>query len=312
VSTASAALVAWLNHASLEQLPAEVRQETVKIIEMFGIAVFKQLSVSADNRPKRYKNLREVRKMLPTDGKVLSPSQPRMPWHDVHASIMGPAVSDLSKNFIRRWNAIAHRYEVSYRTRAGTEVSALFDAFGLRPTGAVRLPRISPSILKKDQSKHGKCWVQVLRSAPATLQRDEQMADRTSGTDMRGVIHEQNNCLKAMLTAIYGSQKFIYIEGQFFQSEYGKDSSSEKVNENVGPTSILTDIESVPGYEKYAKRLGIYGVSWDEVPSKIRWSEYDDVARDIKAGGNVFVNDLKAVLGNIAAIKGSLLAGKPQ
>jgi phospholipase D1/2 len=312
VSTASAALVAWLNHASMEQLPAEVGQETVKIIEMFGIAVFKQLSVSADNRPKRYKNLRKVRKMVPANGRVLSPAQPRMPWHDVHASIRGPAVSDLSRNFIRRWNAIAHRYEVSYRTRAGTEVSALFDAFGLRPTGAVRLPRISPAILKKDQNKHGKSWVQVLRSAPATLQRDEQMADRAGSTDTRGVTHEQNNCLKAMLTAIYGAQKFIYIEGQFFQSEYGTDSSIKKVKDNVGPLSILTDIQSLPGYEKYAKRLGIYGVPWDEIPSKIKWSEYDDVARDIKAGGNVFVNDLKAVLGNIAAIKATLLMGKPQ
>lgn len=312
VSTASAALVAWLNHASLEQLPAEVRQEAIKIIEMFGIAVFKQLSVSADNRPKRYENLRKVRKMLPPDGKVLSPSQPRMPWHDVQATIMGPAVSDLSRNFIRRWNAIAHRYEVSYRTRAGTEVSALFDAFGLRVTGAVRLPRISPSILKKDQSKHGKCWVQVLRSAPATLQRDEQMADRAGGTDIRGVIHEQNNCLKAMLTAIYGSQKFIYIEGQFFQSAYGTDSSTEENDDNVSPMSILTDIKALPGYEKYAKRLGIYGLPWNEIPSKIKWSEYDDVARDVKAGGNVFVNDLKKVLGNIASIKSTLLMGKPQ
>ncbi|WP_371766655.1 phospholipase [Massilia sp.] len=312
VSTASAALVAWLNHASLEQLPAEVRQETIKIIEMFGIAVFKQLSVSADNRPKRYKNLRKVRKMLPTDGKVLSPSQPRMPWHDVHASIMGPAVSDLSRNFIRRWNAIAHRYEVSYRTRAGTEVSAFFDAFGLRPTGAVRLPRISPSITKKDQSKHGKCWVQVLRSAPATLQRDEQMADRGGSAEMHGPVREQNNCLKAMLTAIYGSQNFIYIEGQFFQSAYGADSATLETSENNGPMSILTDVNSLPDYQQYTKRLGIFGVPWNEVPGKIKWVEYDDIARDIKGKGNVFVNDLKTVLGNIASIKASLLMGKPQ
>nr|WP_314543283.1 phospholipase [uncultured Massilia sp.] len=313
VSTASAALVAWLNNASMDQLPAEVRQEVIKLIEMFGIAVLKQLSVSADHRSKRYENLRKLRKIVPASGTVVASSQPRMPWHDVHSSVRGPAVSDLSRNFIRRWNSVAHRYETSYGSNTGgTAISSLFKAFGLRPSAAVRLPRLAPTIRKSDQAKVGKCWVQVLRSAPATMQRDEQKAERSEGSGVGAPLHEQNNCLKAMLTAIYGAQKFIYIEGQFFQSAYGKDSTIEAAQGNIGPMSILTELSALPGYEKYAKILGIHGVPWQDVPNKVNWAKYDDVARDIKGGGNVFINDLKTVLSNVASIKASLLMGKSQ
>ena len=32
--------------------------------------------------------------------------QPRMPWQDVHACIEGPAVFDICRNFMHRWNAM--------------------------------------------------------------------------------------------------------------------------------------------------------------------------------------------------------------
>jgi len=31
-------------------------------------------------------------------------SCPRMPWHDVHLRLIGPAVNDISRHFIERWN----------------------------------------------------------------------------------------------------------------------------------------------------------------------------------------------------------------
>jgi len=100
----AAVLLAWLNNASLEQLPAELRGGSIKLIETFMLATLAQLSQSANQRRQRYANLQKLRKIVPASGKTISPAQPRMPWHDVHSSITGPAVSDLSRNFVCRWN----------------------------------------------------------------------------------------------------------------------------------------------------------------------------------------------------------------
>lgn len=29
---------------------------------------------------------------------------PRMPWHDVHCAIWGPACRDIARHFVQRWN----------------------------------------------------------------------------------------------------------------------------------------------------------------------------------------------------------------
>ena len=313
VNNAPAVLVAWLSNARLEQLRADLRGGAIRMIECFIISAVKQLSVSADKREKRYENLRKLRKLLPASGKVIATSQPRMPWHDVHSSIRGPAVSDLSRNFIRRWNGIAHRYEHSYTNYLSDKnIAGLCKALGFQPTNGVRLPRLAATISKNDQKKAGKSWVQVLRSAPATMQRDEMNALPQAHASKLGALVEQNNCLKAMLTAIHGSQQFIYIEGQFFQSAYGIDSTVNDAQAAIGPMQYLTDVTALPDYKKYAKRLGIYGASWEEVPARIIWSQYDDIARDIKGRGNVFISDLKAVLANIGTIKASQLMGAAQ
>jgi phosphatidylserine/phosphatidylglycerophosphate/cardiolipin synthase-like enzyme len=39
--------------------------------------------------------------------------QPRMPWQDVHASLKGPVVFDVYKNFARRWNAMVAQNQAS-------------------------------------------------------------------------------------------------------------------------------------------------------------------------------------------------------
>lgn len=311
--TVAAVVVAWLNNASLEQLPAELHQETVKIIEQLGVVVLKQLSISADSRDKRYKGLRRHSKIVPKSGKVISSAQPRMPWHDVHSSITGPAVSDLTRNFMRRWNGVAHRYETSYASNfAGEALSELIGFLRFRTSTKVHFPRLKPTILKQNQKKSGSCWVQVLRSGPKRLQQDEQRAEHPGAGVKQESLQRQNNCLKAMLTQIHSAQQFIYIENQFFQSHYGTDSTAKFKSTTKGPMSTLTDVSAIPGYERYAKRLNIYGASWEEIPSRIDWSQLDDIRRDIKHDGNAFIDDLKYVLANIASNKATLLLGKPQ
>jgi phospholipase D1/2 len=310
-ANSGAALLAWLNNASLEQLPAELRSSTSEVIGALTILTLAHLGNSASTRRTRYENLRKVGKMVPASGKLISAGQPRMPWHDVQASIRGPSVSDLSKNFTRRWNGIAHRYEASFtKLTAGKEVRALLSMLGAVPSARIRIPRLSPSPQPQAMPKTGKSWMQVVRSASRSMQEDEAKAERSSKAGSVIGQYAQNNCLKAMLTAIHGAQHFIYIEGQFFQSAYGLDLVSAAAPS--GPMAALIDITSYPDYEKYAKRLGIQGVRPIDMPSQINWAEYGAISRELSGKNEAFLNDLKKVLANLASIKVSQQLGKAQ
>ena len=309
-SSASAVLLAWLNNASLDQLPAELRESSVALIDAFTIMTLSQLSNLADTSKGRYTNLRTLGKVVPASGKTISPAQPRMPWHDVHASISGPSVSDLCRNFVQRWNGLACRYEGKHAALSD-DVWALFAVLGAKRHASIRIPRLPAPPPKTAQPRPGKSWVQVLRSAPITMQRDESKSEPPAA-GKKDIRHAQNDCLKAMLTAIHGAQKFIYIEGQFFQSAYGKDQVVKNRSEKNSPMAMLTDVTALPDYEKYAKRLGIDEVEPSEIPRAIRWSQIDAVMRDANGRGAAFIRDLKAVLKNIAAIKATQLMGAAQ
>lgn len=107
-----------------------------------------------------------------------------------------------------------------------------------------------------------------------------------------------------MLTAINGAQKFIYIEGQFFQSAFGKNVSDQNLS---GPLSALVDIESLRNYKKHARSLGIEGLAPDEYAAKINWMRVAEVTKD-----KDFMSELYAVLKNVASIKASKQLGKAQ
>ncbi len=309
VANSAAAMIAWLNHASMDQLPSNLRQGTVEMLESLAIATMTYLWKSASEKKQRYPNLKALGKIVPKSGKIISEQQPRMPWHDVHSSIKGPSVSDLYRNFQQRWDGLATRYERSIASIvSAAEIRGIFGAFGASPAGGIRIPR-APKVLPAEQQPKtdGKCWVQVLRSAPLTMLKDEQ---RAGGPNAKVPALPQNNCLKAMLTAIRGAQKFIYIEGQFFQSEFGEDSTADMAVS--GPMAALIDITSNPYYEKHARTLGIAGVPPRDIPKSIRWSKVDDVMRDVSGKGADFMNDLHLVLGNIAAIETSKLMGQSQ
>lgn len=304
-----AGLVAWLNHAKLDQLPSQLRQGTMTAIQALMLTTLRHLAAISNERSSVYEGLLLRRKMVPPSGKVLSPLQPRMPWHDVHSCIEGPAVYDLCRNFSRRWNGIAHQYERSQRQVAGNPVVAqVLGAFRANKVPMLEVPRIVLGPPAATPVAKGSCWVQVLRSAPVKMQRDEELALNPSNP--KGISLPQNNCLKAMLTAIQGAQKFIYIEGQFFQSEFGRDASQDQ--KFSGPMAALLDLTASEAYERHARKLGIYGVPPNKIPKALIWSKVDDVMRDTKGKGADFINDLMAVLGNIAAIEASKRLGGEQ
>ncbi len=303
----SAALVAWLNGGSLTNLPPNFRSDTITLIQAFIIKTLGLVLAATSKRSKRYANLKIARKMLPPDGVFLAADQPRMPWHDVHSSIEGPAVQDLASNFIRRWNGIVQRYEKSGQPYdLSTDAKLLLRAARLDDIKIKKFPRLK---MGEVAPISGSCWVQVLRSAPLQMQKDEEAALPHSAKKV-GSSKAQNNCLKAMLGVIQGAQKFIYIEGQFFQSAYGKDLTADSAPS--GPMAALTDLRASPDYKRHAQTLGIYGEPLSRVPTSIRWSKVDNVVSDVKGGGPQFMNDLKEVVKSLGVIKTSKLLGDAQ
>ena len=118
--------------------------------------------------------------------------QPRMPWQDIHCRVEGPAVSDLLRNFVMRWN--------------------------IEATGTQRLKMPGKP---ESYAAAGKMQVQVLRSTPANHSKKEydectpKPAGHKAGT--------QDNIHQGMIKLIEKSRRFIYIENQFFVSAFGQE-----------------------------------------------------------------------------------------
>jgi phospholipase D1/2 len=154
-------------------------------------------------------------------------SQPRMPWQDVHCRIEGPLVSDMVRNFVVRWNIV----------------------------GKTRLKLPDKPLL---YSKAGSVRIQFLRSAPAAMREREYKAAQAayaappSGTD--DSIHQ------AMLRLIHNAAHFLYIESQFFVSDFGEKGGSETLSP-VG-TFIQTSPNGISKKKVWAAR------HWDDDSSQ--------------------------------------------
>lgn len=291
-ANASSALLAWLSGQSLQALPLAVQQELGKIVGSLGWMLAMTTNSAAWRPPEYYERLFKTGRALPADA-VDPDRQPRMPWQDVHCRIEGPAVYDLSRNFVGRWNSVAHLYE-SASARYRNAVASMFAAgFGIQVPSAPRLPRIEGSlVLKNPAPPMGQCTVQVMRSASKTLLKMEAAARGQKAEPSSA----QNNCLKAMLKAISSAKHFIYIEGQFFQTAHGR---SGPVQAGLsGPLGSKLRLQDNAHTRRFLDMLNIRGAKAEEIPTRIRWAKIDDVMRLI--GGPEFLHDLKTVLKNVA------------
>ncbi|UDM53381.1 phospholipase D-like domain-containing protein [Cupriavidus sp. MP-37] len=307
---ATTALMAWLNGATLDSLPPTLLQSTADTIQAFVMRLVLALQAEGSQRKQCYANLEKLGKLLPAGGKCPDSSvQPRMPWHDVHCRIEGPSVYDLSRNFVRRWNGVALQYERS----DGRTVDPLLRQLGI--AARLKVPRIGAAHRPaRSKAQPGSCWVQVLRSAPKKM----RVAEAAGEAEKTAPSVAESSCLSAMLKNIEGASHFIYIEGQFFQSDYGSTMIGEAEAEAdggapvSGPMHALMDVKGSPGYRKYAAQLGILGVPPGQIHKSLKWSQLDDVQRDIKGGGADFVNDLKRVMATQAQIAGFAALGPSQ
>jgi phospholipase D1/2 len=165
-------------------------------------------------------------------------TQPRMPWQDVHCRIEGPAVSHLLRNFVMRWNIEAKSSE---RLTMPDE-------------------NIAPS------SSAGKMHVQVLRSAPQGHCTKELAALRPKPSTPHPTAR-QDNIHQAMLKLIEKSRRFIYIENQFFVSDFGTEAPHPK---ELSPVGKFIDTYNGSSQNATAQKM-----AWNNSQSKAKLGYFD-------------------------------------
>jgi len=299
-NNASSVVMSWLNGSDISNISSKaLSSESTRIINAIVLNIAALSHQDGFKRDEPYERLFEKVKASPLGGNSVDPnSQPRMPWHDVHCAIEGPAVYDMSVNFIGRWDGAAHNLEQSFSLLNNGIAKKILNGLNYVLTPKAPLVRIQKSLHpKRSTDKKGSNTVQVLRSAPRNLLKDERTALKNGKPVPE---HAQNNCLKAMIKGIQSAQHFIYIENQFYQSAHGEVAGYNK-DVLSGPLGSLLEIQSIPAYKPLLKELEIDGVPVEQIPLKIRWSKLESVAK--KAMGDEFISDLKTVLINIASIK---------
>jgi len=180
--------------------------------------------------------------------------QPRMPWQDVHARLEGPAVFDICRNFMHRWNAMVWQNQrgeslIGRGANAvvnagigqandlgagvpeqkslgrGLELTALTDAWLDAMGGRTTLFGDLCS-----RGSAGEVSVQIVRSSGTALHDMERKGCRQyrlnmdDGSDLKPYWERSlpmRSIQDAMLNCIASAKAFVYIETQFLISDCG-------------------------------------------------------------------------------------------
>ncbi|WPN32697.1 phospholipase D-like domain-containing protein [Pseudomonas sp. P5_109] len=248
-----------------------------------------------------------------SDYSRLADDQPRMPWQDVHSRIEGPSVYDLSRNFIDRWNG-QQAYIAEIKSLEKTDVViALMEWVNSLAKGAglphhldandrinLNLPMPkpvwidqAPTLPTPPTTLTGKVSVQVLRSASATMTSQEAKGRGKAqvslplppGFNAGGV---QDNCLRAMLQTISSAQHFIYIENQFFQTDFGDEGELSEGKPLSGPMASLRDPSTL--HQGYVARIKLREALEDQDFTKIDWKEVNAIGKEPGKEASEFLN----------------------
>ncbi|MCO6524466.1 MAG: hypothetical protein J6562_05515 [Candidatus Schmidhempelia sp.] len=163
---------------------------------------------------------------------TLDDNQPIMPWQDIHVKIEGKAVFDLTLNFVLRWNEAD-----SLNSENPQYQNSSYNCIHRK----LPLPTQQEYDTINDS---GNMSVQILRSAAKYMRNCEANKAITYNIDLssrkiaikklppnvqNNITHAskpQSDIYQVMLKLIKRAKRFIYLENQFFISDYGKSSHS--------------------------------------------------------------------------------------
>lgn len=181
--------------------------------------------------------------------------QPRMPWQDVHARLQGPAVFDICRNFMHRWNSMVWQNQRGDR-EIGTVVRESLN-WGIRGANGLvgtdvpeqttlargmELTPLSDQWLQSmggmqelfgDLTRPGKAGnvsVQIVRSSGTALHALEKKGCKELGLKLDDASCLQpywerdqpmHSILDAMVNCIASASAFVYLETQFLISDCG-------------------------------------------------------------------------------------------
>lgn len=258
------------------------------------------------------------------DNSCLAPDQPRMPWQDVHCRIEGPSVYDLSRNFIDRWNSQQAYLANSPPFQNTAIVKKALDTIATWINQLLRAAHLhhfldANNLIKLDFKQAPAVWinqaeqlpvypeikpkgmsVQVLRSAASNMQQQEQRGRQQANVNlpaMPGFTSSgvQANCKDAMLQAISSAQHFIYIENQFFQSDFGADGERYASLPLSGPMASLRDPRTLR--QDFVARVRLTEALQAKDVWELDWLEIDAIARNADEESNRFIEQMFAMLG---------------
>ncbi|MEZ2746933.1 phospholipase D-like domain-containing protein [Halopseudomonas bauzanensis] len=297
-----------LSGASFDTLPAYLVPEVNELGSSVLWHLYGLLQEQANSNQAPYPYLLEHAQPLSSpDNSCLADDQPRMPWQDVHCSIIGPSVYDLSRNFIDRWNGQqaylantpAPQHTALVKQALETVMTWLnlltrkahlhhflhtdtFIRLDLKQPGPVWIA--DPQLLPRyPESMPGGVSVQVLRSAGERMLAQEQVGRRQAAVNLPALAGFESsgiqaNCKSAMLQAISSAQQFIYIENQFFQSEFGAEGELYEDVPLSGPMASLRDPSTLR--QDWVLRVRLREALEARDIWKLDWLEIDAISRN--------------------------------
>lgn len=148
---------------------------------------------------------------------MLADNQPIMPWQDIQVKIEGKAVFDLVANFVLRWNQADYSKGEKRKDKESRKY--------------IKRPLFLPTQAEYDALvDKGNISVQILRSASKNMREKEKnnvsVSDRKKlqkniKENLETVSEPQSDIYQVMLKLIKKAKRYIYLENQFFVSDYG-------------------------------------------------------------------------------------------
>ncbi|GAA5939858.1 hypothetical protein JCM3775_007130 [Rhodotorula graminis] len=156
----------------------------------------------------------------------------RMPWHDVHSMLVGPAVLDISQHFVERWNFICglkYRHKSRYPLLAFPHIDGLNDGISRHP----HFERL------KEEGRHYFCHhkepgEEGAHSPPVGgtgLKGSARVQVLRSASDWSHGIHPTEASIQAAYCQMIAESKsFVLLSNQFFITSASSDPKSPVKN----------------------------------------------------------------------------------